>query len=286
MEILIISGLSGGGKSQAAAILEDLDFYCIDNMPVVLMPRFAEMCLATGGRYEKVAFVTDVRGRDSFDELFKALDEMRSMGYEHKILFVEASVETIVKRYKETRRRHPLDTENRDIASAVNKERKMLESVRERADFIIDTSTTTLAQLQKKLYKIFMGEQSEKTIDVNVLSFGFKYGIPLEADIVMDVRFLPNPYYVTELKDKTGLSDDVKDYVFSYEVTKEFMAKFKDFVEFLLPHYVEEGKSSLTIGVGCTGGHHRSVAVAGAMAEFIAGKGYPTECRHRDIDKS
>lgn len=286
MEILIISGLSGGGKSQAASILEDFDFYCIDNMPVVLMPRFAEMCLATGGRYEKVAFVTDVRGRESFDELFKALDEMRGMGYGYKILFVEAGVETIVKRYKESRRRHPLDPENRDISFAVHREKKMLDTVRTRADYIIDTSNLTIAQLQKKLYKIFMGDQNEKTIDVNVMSFGFKYGVPLEADIVMDVRFLPNPYYVTELKDKTGLDEAVRDYVFSYDVSKEFLKKFQDMMEFLLPNYVEEGKSSLTIGVGCTGGHHRSVAVANAMAEFISSKGYPTERRHRDIDKT
>ena len=286
MEILIVSGLSGGGKSQAAAILEDLDFYCIDNMPVTLMPRFAEMCLSGGGRYERVAFVTDVRGRESFDELFKALDEMRMMGYEYKILFLEADVETIVKRYKESRRRHPLDPEGRDITFAVNRERRMLETVRSRASYIIDTSNLTLSALQKKLYSIFMSLQNEKTMSINVMSFGFKYGIPLEADIVMDVRFLPNPYYVTELKNQTGLDKPVHDYIFEYDVSKDFMKKFLAMMEFLVPNYIEEGKSSLTVAIGCTGGHHRSVAVADELLNFLKGKGYPVSCRHRDMDKT
>ncbi|MBR7082263.1 MAG: RNase adapter RapZ [Oscillospiraceae bacterium] len=285
MDILIISGLSGGGKSQAAAILEDLDFYCIDNMPVSLMPRFAEMCLASGGRYERVAFVTDVRGRESFDELFSALDEMRSMGYEHKILFLEADVETIVKRYKETRRRHPLDPEGRDITFAVNREKRMLETVRSRANYIIDTSELTIAKLQKKLHGIFADKQNELSMSVNVMSFGFKYGLPLEADVVMDVRFLPNPYYVDELREKTGLDKPVADYIFGYDVSVEFMEKFKSMLLFLLPNYIEEGKSALTVAVGCTGGRHRSVAVASRIADFLSKDGYIASCRHRDMEK-
>lgn len=285
MEILIISGLSGAGKSRVAAILEDYDFYCVDNMPVILMPKFAEMCLANGGRYERVALVTDVRGRESFDELFKSLDEMQKMGFGYKILFVEASVESIVKRYKETRRRHPLDPEGRDLNFAVNKERRMLETVRSKADYIIDTSSLTLGMLQKKLYKIFMGVSKEKTINVNVMSFGFKYGIPLEADIVFDVRFLPNPFYITELRELSGLDSQVYDYVLSHEISKEFMKRLEDMMEFLIPNYIEEGKLSLTICIGCTGGRHRSVTVARALAAHLSKRGFPAESRHRDVDK-
>lgn len=286
MEILIISGLSGAGKSRAAAVLEDLDFYCVDNMPVALMPRFAEFCLATHGRYERVALVTDVRGQQSFEQLFEALDEFRHMGCEYKILYVEAKVETIVKRYKETRRRHPLDPDGSDLKGAVLREIGILSSVRERADFIIDTSTLTLGQLQRKLYKTFVGGDSDKSLNVNVMSFGFKYGIPIEADLVFDVRFLPNPYYVTELRDQDGLDEPVREFIFQHEQSVSFLSKLIDMIDYLLPNYAEEGKPSLTICIGCTGGHHRSVAMARALADHIQDAGYPTECSHRDIKKS
>ena len=286
MEILIISGLSGAGKSRAAAILEDLDFYCVDNMPVALMPRFAEFCLATKGRYERVALVTDVRERNSFDELFQALDEMQRLGCDYKILFVEATVEVIVKRYKETRRRHPLASDGIHLREAVNKEIDMLKGLRERANYIIDTSILTLGQLQRKLCSLFMSEQINKSMFVNVMSFGFKYGIPIDADIVFDVRFLPNPYYVDNLQQKTGLDQEVADYVFQYEQSKEFMQKLEEIIEFLLPNYIEEGKPSLVICIGCTGGHHRSVAIAQSLYEFISRKGYPTDVIHRDVNKA
>lgn len=286
MEILIISGLSGAGKSRVANILEDLDFYCVDNMPVVLMPKFAELCLVTRGRYERVALVTDVRGRESFDELFKALDEMHQMGCDYKILFIEASVEAIVKRYKETRRRHPLDPDGKNLEVAVHKEIRMLETVRNRADYIIDTTSLTLGKLQRRLYKIFTSGQDEKTLNVNVISFGFKYGIPIDADMVFDVRFLPNPFYISDLRDLCGLDKPVSDFVFSHDQSNEFMHHLEGMMEFLLPNYEEEGKHSLTVCVGCTGGHHRSVAIAQKLANFIREKGYPAESIHRDVNKT
>jgi UPF0042 nucleotide-binding protein len=286
MELLIISGLSGAGKSRAAAILEDMDFYCVDNMPVVLMPKFVELCLVTRGRYERVALVTDVRARENFEELFKALDEIREMGCDHKILFIEASIESIVKRYKETRRRHPLDQEGRDLEQAVQRENAMLMPVRVRADYIIDTSELTLGQLQRKLFKIFKEGHDDKAINIEVKSFGFKYGLPMEADLVFDVRFLPNPFYVNELRELSGLDGPVHDYIFKFEQTRKFMQYLSTMVEFLLPNYVEEGKHNLMICIGCTGGHHRSVAIAKALADTIAEKGYPVHCTHRDIEKA
>ncbi len=284
MEILIISGLSGAGKSRVAAALEDLDFYCVDNMPVSLIPKFAELCTATRGRYDRVALVTDVRSRESFDELFEALDELMALGFEYKILYVDATVETIVKRYKETRRRHPLDGESGGLEQAVRKEIKILEPVRRRADYTIDTSGLTLGRLQRTLFRMF-GAGGEDGMRVSVMSFGFKYGIPIEADIVFDVRFLPNPFYVPELMGKSGLEKDVADYVLSSEQANRFMEKLLDLIDFLLPNYEEEGKTSLTICIGCTGGRHRSVAVTESLAKYLADKGHETECIHRDIDK-
>lgn len=284
MEILIISGLSGAGKTRVAAALEDLDFYCVDNMPVSLIPKFAELCIATRGRYDRVALVSDVRSRESFDELFLALDELKSLGVGYKILYVDATIETIVKRYKETRRRHPLDGEGISLEQAVRKEMKILEPVRKRADFVIDTTGLTLGRLQRALRRMF-GSQEDKGIKVTVMSFGYKHGLPIEADIVFDVRFLPNPFYVAELMNRTGRDKDVRDYVFGTGQADAFLSRLEDMLIFLMPNYEEEGKLSLTVAIGCTGGHHRSVAISEALAEFYASKGYVTECIHRDIDK-
>lgn len=286
MEILIISGLSGAGKSRVAAVLEDMDFYCVDNMPVALMPKFAELCLATRGRYERVALVTDVRAVESFSELFTALDEMRAMGCDHRILFVEAGIATIVKRYKETRRRHPLDPDGGDLENAVKREIKMLAPVREEADIIIDTTDLTLGRLQRRLFAIFNKDPDEKALSVSVISFGYKYGIPIEADLVFDVRFLRNPYYIEPLRALSGLDQPVRDYVFETEQSDEFFEKLSDLMTFLLPWYSEEGKSHLVVCIGCTGGRHRSVAVAQALADYLSGRGYSVDCSHRDIDKS
>lgn len=284
MKFLIISGLTGAGKSRTAGMLEDLDYYCVDNMPVVLIPKFAELCLATRGRYDKVALVSDVRGRESFDELFKALDEMHNMGLDYEILFIEAAPETIVKRQKEQRRKHPLDPDGIDLESAVYREKRMLSGIRERANYIIDTTDYTLSRLQSVVFDLF-SEGEARGISVNFVSFGFKFGIPIDADIVMDVRFLPNPYYVSELAQKTGLDGEVADYVFSHPQTEEFMKRLTGLLEFLIPCYIEEGKHSLVVAIGCTGGRHRSVAIASALSEFAKKSGYRSDCIHRDIQK-
>lgn len=285
MEFLIISGLSGAGKSRTMDILEDLDFYCVDNMPAALIPRFAELCLATRGRYERVALVTDVREVAGFDELWPALDGLWGLGCDYKILFVEADVETIVKRYKETRRRHPLAPEGGSIEEAVRKEIGLMEAMRERADYVINTSNLTIGMLQNELYRLFAGEEGGRALQVNVMSFGFKYGIPIESDLVFDVRFLPNPFYVSDLRQKNGMDEEVYQFVFRHGETREFMRHLKNMIAFLVPQYIEEGKHSLTIAVGCTGGKHRSVSVARELTEFIKEQGQSARLINRDIEK-
>ena len=286
MEFLIVSGLSGGGKSRAADVLEDLDFYCVDNMPTALLTKFAELCLATRGRYEKVALVTDIRSQESFSELFAALGELANMGVDYRILFVEASESAIVRRYKESRRPHPLQAESRcSLPEAVRRESELLAPVRERADYVINTTGLTLAMLQKRICEYFADGGTRRDILINVVSFGFKYGIPIDADLVFDVRFLPNPFYVPELKHKTGMDSEVYDYVFSFPQTKTFIDKLEGMLSFLLPLYAEEGKSTLVIAVGCTGGHHRSVSVARCIASYLTALGYPAFENHRDITR-
>lgn len=285
MEFLIISGLSGAGKSRAMDILEDLDFYCVDNMPIALISKFAELCLATRGRYERVALATDVRDLGGFDLLWKTLDELWSLGCAYKILFLEADVPTIVKRYKETRRKHPLTPKGGSIEDAVHREIQLLEGIRERADYVINTTNTTIGMLQAEIYKLFVGDTAARSLSVNVMSFGFKYGIPIEADLVFDVRFLPNPFYVAELREKNGMDSDVSDFVFDHDSTKDFMKHLTEMVDFLLPLYIEEGKHSLTIAIGCTGGKHRSVAVAQALASHIEALEHNVRRIHRDVDK-
>jgi UPF0042 nucleotide-binding protein len=285
MDIVIVSGISGAGKSRVAAALEDLDFYCVDNMPLAMMPKFAELCLATQGRYERVALVTDIRALENIDELFRTFDEMREIGGVLTILFVEAETETIVRRYKETRRRHPLDSSGSNLAQAIDREREMLAPVREHANEVIDTTGLTLSKLQRRLNKLFMEEQDNKALNVTIKSFGFKHGLPVEADILFDVRFVPNPFYIPELKEKTGLDDIVKDYVFGFEQSNVFFKHFCEMLDFLLPHFIEEGKRYFVICFGCTGGKHRSPAMAEALTEYLSELGYPVDCLHRDIDK-
>jgi len=285
MEITIISGLSGAGKSRVAAVLEDMDFYCVDNMPVEMMPKFAELCLATHGRYDRVAMVTDVRALESINELFNTLDEIQEIGCGYKILFIEAEVETIVRRYKETRRRHPLETAGRSLEETVRTEIEMLAPVRSKANEIIDTTGLTLNKLQRLLFKQFMEGQEFKALSVIVKSFGFKHGLPIEADLLFDVRFMPNPFYIPELRERTGLEDIVKDYVFSMEQSNEFFSRLCDMLDFLMPHYIEEGKRYLVVCIGCTGGKHRAPAIAQALAEYLTEQGYHVDCLHRDVDR-
>lgn len=285
MEFLIVSGMSGAGKSRAADVLEDLDFYCVDNLPAALLPKFAEFCLGMGGRYERVALVTDIRDRGGFEDMFAALDALDALDCEHHILFIEAEVATIVKRYKESRRPHPLQSEVKGVEAAVRLEASRLGGLRDRADYIINTSHLTLGQLQSEIYRLFVGDSSKRALQVNVMSFGFKYGLPIEADMVFDVRFLPNPYYDPDLRTKTGREREVKDYIFRHESAMEFLRKMGDLITFLVPQYVEEGKHTLTIAVGCTGGRHRSVAVAEALGSLINELGQSAEVIHRDAEK-
>lgn len=287
MEFIIISGLSGAGKSSAAAFLEDLGFYCVDNLPVALLTNFAGLCMAGAGtgKYSRVALVTDIRGGQTFDELFQALDELTAMHLDYQLLFLEASDEVIIKRYKETRHSHPLCRQGYSLPEAVQLERTALEPVRRRASHILNSTGLNLSKFRGELLRLFgMGAPSE-TITVSVTSFGFKYGIPIDADLVFDVRFLPNPYYIPELKECTGLEEDVRSFLFGYRQTNEFLRHLEELLAFLLPEYAEEGKSSLVIAIGCTGGHHRSVAITHAVADFIRQKGYSVEEQHRDISR-
>lgn len=286
MEFVIISGLSGAGKSKAASSMEDMGFYVVDNMPAPLIPKFAELCMAGGRKYDRVALVTDVRGGQTFDGLFEALSALHEMGCHYKILFVEATGETIIKRYKETRRIHPLSMGGRSLPEAVEQERVVLEPVRRRAEYIIDTTALSTAKLRGEVLRLFGDGDARDSMSVSVVSFGFKYGIPIECDLVFDVRFLPNPYYIAELRPQTGLDEGVYSFVFGYQQTKDFMKYLEDLMGFLLPQYVEEGKTTLVIGVGCTGGQHRSVAITKTLADFIRQKGYQAAENHRDMTRA
>lgn len=285
MDFVIVSGLSGAGKSKTVSFLEDIGYFCVDNLPASLIPKFAELCMAGTGQYDRVAVVTDIRGGQTFDGLFAALDELRRMKCEYKILFVEASTETIIKRYKETRRSHPLARSGRSLDEAVGQERTALEPVRKLAEYIIDTSALSNAKLRGEVLRLFGTEDVKASMSVSVISFGFKYGIPIEADLVFDVRFLPNPYYVEELQKQTGMDKAVADYVMDRNVTKEFLQHLMDLLRFLIPQYLEEGKSSLTIAIGCTGGHHRSVAIANAVADFLTKQELKVRLLHRDMER-
>ena len=286
MEILIISGLSGAGKSRAASFLEDMGFYIVDNMPAAMILKFAEFCAGGSQRYDKVALVYDVRTANSPTELFDVLDALKHSGGECSLLFLEAAPETIIKRYKETRRRHPLMKQADSLEKAVLEERGMMAPLRQRADYIIDTTHLSTAQLRGELLRNFGSGTAEKEgMSVSVTSFGFKHGLPMEADLVFDVRFMPNPYYIQELREKTGLDREVSDYVFSFQQTHDYMAKLRDLLAFTLPLYAEEGKTELVIAVGCTGGHHRSVAVTHALAGDIRDLGYRVRENHRDMNR-
>ena len=286
MEFVIISGLSGAGKSKAASFMEDMDFFCVDNLPAPLIPKFAELGMAGSGEYDRVVLVTDIRGGTNFDSLFRALDDLEQMKCPYRILFIEASDETIIKRYKETRRSHPLGEECDSLEQAIRLEREMLAPLRARADHIIDTSNLSTAKLKGELRRLFARGTVEGRMDVRVTSFGFKHGIPREADLVFDVRFLPNPYYVSDLRPLTGLDQGVRDYVFAGGQADEFMERLWGLVGWLLPRYEEEGKTALVVSIGCTGGHHRSVAIAHTLAERIRAQGWPVSESHRDLGRN
>ncbi len=285
MEFLIITGLSGAGKTRAADVLEDLDYYCVDNLPVALMTRFAELCLDTRGRYEKVALVTDIRDREGFGMLLETIEELRKMDCSVSILYMDADIPTLVRRYKESRRPHPLAEHGMTTEEAVRREEELLAPVRAKADHIVNSSTMTLGMLQNTLFSLFSAEGKKRGLDVTVMSFGFKHGIPLDADLVFDARFLPNPFYVDRLRPLSGLDRPVAEFVFSYPQTRTFMEKLEELIAFLLPYYVEEGKLTLTIAIGCTGGRHRSVAIASALHNHLVANSVNSVNVNRDIDK-
>lgn len=286
MEILIISGLSGAGKSKAASYLEDMGFYIVDNMPAAMMLKFAEFCASgVGGRYDRVALVYDVRTASSSTELFDVVEKLQSMSVSCRMLFLDANADTVIKRYKETRRRHPLNRGEVTLEEAVQRERELMEPVKQKADYVIDTTFLSTAQLRGKLLRIFDSRGEKGGMTVTVTSFGFKHGLPMEADLVLDVRFMPNPYYIDELRHKTGMDAEVYDYVFGFQQTKDYMERLKALLAFSLPLYAEEGKTVLVIAVGCTGGHHRSVAVTRALTEYIRSLGYQVTENHRDMTR-
>lgn len=285
MDFIILTGMSGSGKSNAANTLEDMGYYCIDNMPVSLIPKFVELYTKTPGKSSNVAFIIDVRGEIEFNSLFDELAQLSSGGFNCRTIFIDCNNTVLLNRYKETRRIHPLvAARNISINEAIATEREMLSEVKTRADYIIDTSTMTIHQLRDKIVAIVTSDV-KKNIFVTCMSFGFKYGITTEADLVFDVRCFPNPFYEPELKDLTGIDKAVSDYVFSFDQTKAFMKKLCDMIDFLMPLYIEEGKAQLIIAVGCTGGKHRSVAITEALASHLKDQGIKTISIHRDIIK-
>lgn len=282
MKLVIVTGLSGAGKTQAIRALEDLGYFCVDNMPPNLISRFAELFDDADDEVQKVALVMDIRGGRFFERVFEALTFLDAHDYDYEILFLEASDEILVKRFKETRRHHPLAPQGR-IPEGIFEERKRLEDLRGRASKIIDTSDLNVHQLKEKIRELFGSDKRYKLM-VTVMSFGFKYGIPLDADLVMDVRFLPNPHYVEHLRNFTGHDEQVKEYVLSSPATKAFLEKFHEMLTFLLPYYVNEGKSQLVVAVGCTGGQHRSVALANEIgSRLVKNRDYYVSVKHRDI---
>ena len=285
MRFIVITGLSGAGKSQAVQSLEDLGYFCVDNLPPTLIPKFAELCTQSGDRLKDVALVCDIRGGEFFSELFHALNTLEDMGLPYQILYLEARDEVLIRRYKETRRRHPLASHG-SISEGIKKEKRLLEEIRGNAHKIIDTSNFSPQELKKEITKQFSRHRIKGNILVTVVSFGFKYGLPLDADLVLDVRFLPNPHYVPSLQPLTGQSPDVQKYVHQWSITGKFLKKTRDLLEFLLPCYIKEGKSQLVVAVGCTGGKHRSVVIGEKLADFISSKDYQVTVEHRDMDKS
>ncbi len=281
--VVVLTGLSGSGKSTAIHALEDAGYFCIDNLPVPLLPKVIELA-AGGGSLQSLAFVIDTRSRQFLSDAGKMIERLRDEGVPMRIVFLEADDDVLVRRFSETRRRHPLGDEGVTIREGIRQERERLDELRHRADEVIDTSAHTVHTLKSLIQTRYSGDK-DLSLQVTVLSFGFKHGVPLECDLVFDVRFLPNPYFVEELRERTGRDADVHDYVFSFAETTRFLALFQEMADFMLPMYRREGKSYLTIGIGCTGGHHRSVAVAETIGERLRTRGWQVSVRHRDIDR-
>lgn len=283
MRFVIVTGLSGAGKTQATRTLEDLGYFCVDNLPPKLIPKFAELCTQSKGKIEKVALVIDIRGGVFFNDFFDSIKYLKDNEFEYEILFLEASDEVLIKRFKETRRSHPLSPDGR-VLTGIALEREKLREIKNAADLIIDTSKYEIRHLRERINEAY-GDKThpEKNLTITVLSFGFKYGIPVDSDLVFDVRFIPNPFYIPELKKYSGNDDPVKNYVLNQEETKTFIEKLMDMLRYLIPNYIKEGKRQLIISIGCTGGRHRSVAIANELYERLNSENYNSKIEHRDV---
>lgn len=282
IRIVLITGLSGAGKSVAVNSFEDLGFFCVDNLPPTFIAKFAELCLQSEGKISKIALVCDMRGGAFFDDLFEALIELEDNEMEYDILFLEASSEVLLRRFKETRRRHPLSEVG--LLEAIQAEKEALGELKGRSDKVIDTSGLTPQELKKRIFEIYEPGRHEKGMPLLLTSFGFKYGLPLDADLVFDVRFLPNPHYVEHLRPLTGKDHLIKDYLWQRKVTRQYFQKLQDLLRFSIPYYTREGKVQLVVAIGCTGGKHRSVALAGELGRVLSSR-YRVHIEHRDIDK-
>ena len=285
MRFVVVTGMSGAGKSTTLKMLEDMGYFCIDNLPIPLFPKFAEMLAMPETNIDNVAVGIDIRGGQALSDLDEVLEEVSDMGLNYEILFLDASDEVLVKRYKETRRKHPLGKAG-SIDSGIAAERETIRFLKNKATYIIDTSKILTRELKKQIEKIYVEGDQFKNLYVSVMSFGFKYGIPRDADLVFDVRFLPNPYYIDELKEHTGNDKDVRDYVMNNDKAHEFEHKLFDLIDFLIPNYVLEGKNQLVVAIGCTGGKHRSVTFANELYEYLdKNEQYGVRVEHRDIGK-
>jgi len=280
LRILIITGLSGAGKTQTVNCLEDIGYYCVDNLPPALLTKFVELGVQSEGKIDKVALVMDARGGDFFHDLIRSLGELEQDSIQYEILFLEASDEVLVRRFKESRRKHPLSGRWR-LLEAIQIEKTMLEELRGQANVVIDTSNTTSRELREKLISLY-SEQAINGFSINIVSFGYKMGIPLDSDLVIDVRFLPNPFYDPTMKTMTGMDQEVKDFVLESAVTRSFNRRFMGLLKYLIPHYIKEGKTNLALSIGCTGGQHRSVVLAEYMAKQLKNMGYSVLVKHRD----
>ncbi len=282
MKFVIVTGLSGSGKSETMKALEDMGFYCVDNLPPALITKFAELCYQPNSSIEKVALGVDIRGRKFFKELHESLDYLRSLNYKYEILYLECSDDVLLKRYKMTRRNHPLSS-NIQIPEGIKLERGIMEPLKEISDCIIDTTNMKPKDLKEEIEKIYSIGETSPTLTISIVSFGFKHGIPTDCDLMFDVRFLPNPYYIEDLRPKTGDDKEVRDYVMDSKVSIDFYEKLSDMINFLVPQYVEEGKHHLVIGIGCTGGRHRSVTISNMIYDELNKKGYRAVKKHRDF---
>lgn len=282
MRFVIVTGMSGGGKRTAMKMLEDVGYFCIDNLPVPLISKLVELVDNTESKMSNLVLGLDVRSDESFGDVEKTLEELKQSGHQYEVLFMDCSDAVLIKRYKESRRLHPLGADG-NLEAAIRREREELKSIKQKADYVIDTSKLLTRELKVELDRIFVQNKSYNSLIVHVMSFGFKYGIPADADLVFDVRFLPNPFYIDGLKKKTGNNQEVRDYVMQFDEANEFLAKLVDMVQFLIPNYVKEGKYQLVIAIGCTGGKHRSVTLANALYEQLKDQGeYGIQISHRD----